>query len=55
MRRIAPFACLLALLSTSALAAPSARGPDPSGLTYHLLTAGDRYDMQALTVSKTGG
>lgn len=26
--------------------------PDPSGLTYHLLSTGDAYDMQALTVSK---
>lgn len=25
--------------------------PDPSGLTYHLLSSGDRYDMSTLTVS----
>jgi cyanophycinase len=29
--------------------------PDPSGLSYHLLSSGDHYDMQALAVSKTGG
>jgi cyanophycinase len=26
---------------------------DPSGLTYHLLASGDRYDMDALAVGKT--
>lgn len=28
--------------------------PDPTGLTYHLLSTGDAYDMQSLTVSKAG-